>query len=52
MNELSIVYLVLGLLAVFVVIGALIPKYVPSLVRYLDSTVLKEEKGADGETHH
>ncbi len=52
MNELGIVYLFLGLLAAFVIIGALIPKYLPSLVRYLDSTVLKEKKGADGEKHH
>ena len=51
MNELAIVYVLLGLLAVFVIIGALIPKYLPSLVRYLDSTVLKEERGSDGEKH-
>ncbi len=52
MNELGIVYLVLGLLAAFVIIGALIPKYLPSLVRYLDSTVLKEEKGTNGGKQH
>ncbi len=52
MNELAIVYLFLGLLAVFVVVGALIPKYLPSLVRYLDTAVLKEEKGSDGEKNH
>lgn len=51
MNELAIVYLFLGLLAVFVVVGALIPKYLPSLVRYLDTTVLKDEQGSDGEKH-
>ena len=51
MNELSIVYLFLGLLAAFVIIGALIPKYLPSLVRYLDTTVLKEEKDANGDKH-
>ncbi len=51
MNELGIVYLFLGLLAVFVIIGALIPKYLPWLVRYLDTTVLKEEKGSDGGKH-
>jgi len=50
-NELGIVYLFLGLLAVFVIIGALIPKYLPWLVRYLDTTVLKEEKGSDGGKH-
>lgn len=44
MNELGVLYVFLGLLALFVVIGALIPKYLPSLVRYLDETVLKEEK--------
>ena len=52
MNELAIVYVFLGLLAVFVIIGALIPKYLPSLVRYLDSTVLKEEKGSGGGKEH
>ena len=52
MNELTVVYVFLGLLAVFVVIGALIPIYLPSLVRYLDSTVLKDEHGSDGEKHH
>ena len=51
MNELGIVYLFLGLLAAFVIVGALIPRYLPSLVRYLDTTVLKEEKGSDGEKH-
>lgn len=43
MNELGIVYIVLGLLAVFVVIGALIPKYLPALVAYINANVLKEE---------
>ncbi len=52
MSELSIVYLFLGLLAAFVVLGALIPKYLPSLVRYLDTTVLKEEKGSNGGKPH
>lgn len=42
MTELGIVYLFLGLLALFVVIGALIPRYLPGLVRKLDTTVLKE----------
>ena len=51
MNELGIVYLFLGLLAAFVIVGALISRYLPSLVRYLDATVLKEEKGSDGEKH-
>ncbi len=51
MNELSIVYLFLGLLAAFILVGALIPKYLPSLVRYLDTTVLKEEKGPNGGKH-
>ena len=51
MSELDLVYLFLGLLAAFILVGALIPRYLPSLVRYLDSTVLKEEKGSDGEKH-
>lgn len=44
------VYLFLGLLALFVIIGALIPRYLPGLVKKLDSTVLKETKG--GDSHH
>lgn len=50
MSELDIVYLFLGLLVLFVIIGALLPKYLPGLVRKLDSTVLKEDKGESG--HH
>jgi len=50
-NELDVVYLVLGLLAAFVIVGALVPKYLPSLVRYIDATVLKEAKGSNGEKH-
>jgi len=46
-TELGVVYLFLGLLALFVIIGALIPRYLPGLVRKLDSTVLKETKGGD-----
>jgi hypothetical protein len=49
-TELDIVYLFLGLLAFFVIIGALIPRYLPGLMRKLDSTVLKEDKG--GDAHH
>jgi len=41
------VYLFLGLLALFVIVGALIPRYLPGLVRKLDSTVLKEDKGGN-----
>ncbi len=52
MNELAIVYVVLGLLAAFVIIGALIPKYLPGLVRYVNANVLKEEKGAGGPRPH
>jgi hypothetical protein len=51
-NELAIVYVVLGLLVAFVIIGALIPKYLPGLVRYVNTTILKEEKGADGPRPH
>ena len=47
LSELGVVYIFLALLALFVIIGALVPKYLPSLVRYLDSTVLKEEKGSN-----
>lgn len=47
MTELDVVYLFLALLTIFVVIGALLPKYLPSLIRYLDDTVLKEEKTSD-----
>ncbi len=47
MTELGVVYLFLGLLALFVIIGALIPRYLPGLVRKLDSTVLKEPEGED-----
>lgn len=43
-NELGVVYLFLGLLVLFVVIGALLPKYFPGVIRKLDSTVLKEPK--------
>ena len=50
MTELEVVYLFLGLLALFVIIGALIPRYLPGLVRKLDSTVLKENNGTDA--HH
>ena len=50
MTELGVVYIFLGLLALFVIIGALIPRYLPGLVRKLDSTVLKENKG--GNEHH
>lgn len=45
MTELDVVYLFFGLLALFVIIGALIPRYLPGLVRKLDTTVLKETKG-------
>lgn len=51
MSELGVVYLFLALLALFVIIGALIPKYLPSLVRLLDSTVLKEEKSTESKRH-
>lgn len=51
MSELDLVYLFLGLLAAFILVGALIPKYLPSLVRYLDASVLKEEKGSNGGKH-
>lgn len=40
-NELGIVYLFLGLLAVFVIVGALLPRYLPRLVRRLDAVGLK-----------
>jgi hypothetical protein len=50
-SELGIIYLFLGLLAVFVIIGALIPKYLPFLVRTLDATVLKEEPPSKGKDH-
>jgi len=43
-SELEVVYLFLGLLVLFVVIGALLPKYLPGVIRKLDSTVLKEPK--------
>lgn len=51
MTELEVVYLFLGLLALFVIVGALIPRYLPSLVRYLDETVLKEEKSTERKRH-
>lgn len=51
MTELGLVYLFLGLLALFVVIGALLPKYLPGLIRKLDSTVLNESKGERGKPH-
>jgi len=51
-SELSIVYVVLGLLAAFVVIGALLPKYVPSLVAYINVHVLKEEKASGSAGPH
>lgn len=47
MSELGVVYLFIALLVLFVVIGALIPVYLPSLVRYLNKTVLQE----DGNKH-
>jgi len=50
-NELSVVYLFLGLLGLFVIIGALLPKYLPGLVRKLDSTVLKETKSGPSGPH-
>ncbi len=50
MTELGIVYLFVGLLVLFVVIGALLPRYLPGLIRLLDTTVLKEEQGSDGHT--
>lgn len=51
MSELGVVYVFLGLLVVFVIVGALIPKYLPSLIRTLDSTVLKEEPPSKGSEH-
>jgi type II secretory pathway pseudopilin PulG len=51
-NELGIVYVVLGLLAAFVIIGALLPRYLPSLVAYINANVLKEEKGSDSAHPH
>ena len=48
MNELGVVYLFLGLLVLFVVIGALLPKYFPGVIRKLDSTVLREPKEESG----
>jgi len=44
-RELDVVYLFLGLLILFVVIGALLPRYLPGVVRKLDATVLKEHPG-------
>lgn len=44
MSELGVVYIFLALLGLFIVIGALIPKYLPSLVRYVDNNVLKENR--------
>lgn len=44
MSELDVLYLFLGLLALFVIIGALLPRYLPGVIRKLDSTVLKEPK--------
>lgn len=52
MSELSIVYVVLGLLAAFVLIGALLPKYLPSLVAYINANVLKEEKASGSARPH
>jgi Na+-transporting methylmalonyl-CoA/oxaloacetate decarboxylase gamma subunit len=49
-TELGIVYLFLALLALFVLVGALLPRYLPGLIRLLDATVLKEEHGSDGHT--
>lgn len=51
MSELGLVYLFLGLLALFIIIGALLPKYLPGLIRKLDTTVLNESKGDRGEPH-
>lgn len=48
MTELGSVYVVLGLLVVFILVGALLPRYLPQLVRVLDATVLKEEKPSGG----
>lgn len=50
-SELGIVYLFLGLLALFVIIGALLPKYLPGLMRKLDTTVLNENKDERGGRH-
>jgi Na+-transporting methylmalonyl-CoA/oxaloacetate decarboxylase gamma subunit len=44
-NELAVVYLILSLLALFVVVGALIPRYLPGLVRRLDSVGRGREEG-------
>lgn len=43
-TELGVVYVFLALLILFVAIGALIPVYLPSLVRYLNKTVLQEKE--------
>ncbi len=51
MTEVRAVFLFLGLLAAFVIIGALIPKYFSRLVRSLDSTVLKDEHRPAGRDH-
>ncbi len=50
MTEVGVVYLFVGLMAAFVIIGALIPKYLPGLVHSLDSTVLKDEQ-SDKDSH-
>lgn len=51
MTELGVVYLFLALLVLFIIIGALLPKYLPGLVRYVDATVLKEEQRSEGRQH-
>lgn len=48
MNEAVSVYLVLGLLVAFIIIGALLPRFFPRLIRTLDASVLKEEKPPGG----
>lgn len=51
LTELGVVYLFLALLGLFIIVGALIPRYLPSLVRYVDSNVLKEEKEPESKHH-
>lgn len=50
-SELGIVYLFLGLLALFVIIGALLPRYLPGLVRRLDKVGMTGRQERGGDTH-
>lgn len=50
-SELGVVYLFLALLALFVIVGALLPRYLPGLVRRLDKVGVTGRQEGGGDRH-